>query len=394
MPPGSFLPYKYSRGTIPFFIPLPPGHPPPPHPASPAALLLLPFTVLLLAPSLSCPFFFYPSPSPFHIVSMEFDHAPKTPSYMDAMETSFSNYMDSEYLRYPPSPSSFEQSMDRESSATISVNCVSPLTISANIVPPSPTTFSSLHNHINLAHTLNEAYYSSSSSPPAAPTPIAAPFNPPTRPYTPIDGASISPPSLLGPSYTLSAGEMSSDGLTSGRRSRGSGSHSPPATFPAGTAAAAAAAVPRSLSLSSHRFNPIASPPTRTRAPRRKPTRRDDDSDEEDDDFQPTANSLMGGADSRRETIRKQRIESEQRRRDELRDGYARLKDTLPATNQKSSKVSLLDRATNHVRNLEIAKGELEKRLKEAESEVKHLRHINEVLSVRAVNQQRGIASF
>ena len=46
----------------------------------------------------------------------------------------------------------------------------------------------------------------------------------------------------------------------------------------------------------------------------------------------------------RRETIRKQRIESEQRRRDELRDGYARLKDTLPASNQKSSKVSLLDR--------------------------------------------------
>jgi len=46
----------------------------------------------------------------------------------------------------------------------------------------------------------------------------------------------------------------------------------------------------------------------------------------------------------RRETIRKQRIESEQRRRDELRDGYTRLKETLPTSNQKSSKVSLLDR--------------------------------------------------
>jgi len=51
----------------------------------------------------------------------------------------------------------------------------------------------------------------------------------------------------------------------------------------------------------------------------------------------------------RRETIRKQRIESEQRRRDELRDGYARLKDTLPASNQKSSKVSLLDRGKDHL---------------------------------------------
>jgi len=47
---------------------------------------------------------------------------------------------------------------------------------------------------------------------------------------------------------------------------------------------------------------------------------------------------------SRREEIRRQRIESEQRRRDELRDGYRRLKDALPVSNQKSSKVSLLDR--------------------------------------------------
>ncbi|KAJ7175502.1 hypothetical protein C8R46DRAFT_835843, partial [Mycena filopes] len=85
---------------------------------------------------------------------------------------------------------------------------------------------------------------------------------------------------------------------------------------------------------------------------------------------------------SRPETTRQQRIEPEQRRNAELHDGYARLKDTLPTTNQKSSKVSLLDRATNYVRNLDIAKTELEKRLKEAYSEVKHLGHINEVLSV------------
>ena len=48
----------------------------------------------------------------------------------------------------------------------------------------------------------------------------------------------------------------------------------------------------------------------------------------------------------RRKTIRCQRIESEQRR-DELRDGpdgYHRLKDALPMFNQKSCKVSLLDR--------------------------------------------------
>ncbi|KAF7341997.1 hypothetical protein MVEN_01786800 [Mycena venus] len=147
---------------------------------------------------------------------MEFDYAPKILSYMDAMETSLSKYMDSEYLRYPPSPSSFEQSMDR--------------------FPPQP--------HKPRPHPQRSLLLV---------VVIVAPFNPLTRPYTPNDGAGISPPSLR-------TGEMSWNGLTSGRRSRGSSSHSPPATFSAGSAAAASA-VPRSHSLSSHCFNPIRSPP-------------------------------------------------------------------------------------------------------------------------------------
>ncbi len=51
-------------------------------------------------------------------------------------------------------------------------------------------------------------------------------------------------------------------------------------------------------------------------------------------------------ANTRKEATRRQRIEAEQRRRDELRDGYARLKEVLPVSNQKSSKVSLLERGT------------------------------------------------
>ena len=47
-------------------------------------------------------------------------------------------------------------------------------------------------------------------------------------------------------------------------------------------------------------------------------------------------------ANSRKEAIRKQHIGAEQRWQDELREGYARLKDILPLSNQKSSKVSLL----------------------------------------------------
>ena len=49
-------------------------------------------------------------------------------------------------------------------------------------------------------------------------------------------------------------------------------------------------------------------------------------------------------ATTRKEATRRQRIEAEQRRRDELRDGYSRLKDVLPVSNQKSSKVNLLER--------------------------------------------------
>ncbi|KAJ7833778.1 hypothetical protein B0H14DRAFT_3462466 [Mycena olivaceomarginata] len=109
--------------------------------------------------------------------------------------------------------------------------------------------------------------------------------------------------------------------------------------------------------------------------------------------FQPTANSLVGGAFSRRETIHKQRIDSEQRRRDELRNGYARLKDTLPDTNQKSDKVCLLDRATNHIRNLEIAKGELEKRLEAAERAAARYRRNSSTASVERVHA-RPVGDF
>lgn len=49
-------------------------------------------------------------------------------------------------------------------------------------------------------------------------------------------------------------------------------------------------------------------------------------------------------ASTRKEATRRQRIEAEQKRRDELRDGYAKLKDVLPVSNQKSSKVNLLER--------------------------------------------------
>ncbi|KAG6874426.1 hypothetical protein C0995_015162 [Termitomyces sp. Mi166 len=201
----------------------------------------------------------------------------------------------------------------------------------------------------------------------------------PARPYTPEDGQSVSPPSLT---YQLSAGELSSDGMPSGRRSRAGTTGSSPANVPY------AATIPRS-----HRFNPMShSVRPAARAQHKRKMSRNDDSDEEDEEFMPPAAS--SGNDSRRETIRRQRIESEQRRRDELRDGYARLKETLPASNQKSSKVSLLDRATSHLKYLESMKTRLESQLKAAEQEVHRLRSVNEALMLSTARHTAPPAVF
>jgi hypothetical protein len=87
-------------------------------------------------------------------------------------------------------------------------------------------------------------------------------------------------------------------------------------------------------------------------------------------------------AHSRKEATRRQRIEAEQRRRDELRDGYAKLKEVLPVSNQKSSKVSLLERATNHIVVLEKANQEMQARIANLEQEVLRLRGLNEKISL------------
>lgn len=91
-------------------------------------------------------------------------------------------------------------------------------------------------------------------------------------------------------------------------------------------------------------------------------------------------------AHSRKEATRRQRIEAEQRRRDELRDGYAKLKDVLPVSNQKSSKVSLLERATNHIIYLEKTTQEMQARLLVLEQEVQRLRAVNEKISLGVSN--------
>ncbi|KAJ7070589.1 hypothetical protein C8F01DRAFT_1077067 [Mycena amicta] len=103
------------------------------------------------------------------------------------------------------------------------------------------------------------------------------------------------------------------------------------------------------------------------------------DSDDEDLGYNFTGGENV--ATTRKEATRRQRIEAEQRRRDELRDGYAKLKDVLPVSNQKSSKVSLLDRATTHIANLELENKSLNDRITSLEEEIRHLKAIHDKLT-------------
>ncbi|KAG8955478.1 hypothetical protein FRC04_008829 [Tulasnella sp. 424] len=147
------------------------------------------------------------------------------------------------------------------------------------------------------------------------------------------------------------------------------------------------------------------------REKRRRATKREEDDDDDDEDEDDNINGVLPTSEvsgsppsrrssvdtslfisvvaKRREEIRRQRIESEQRRRDELRDGYRKLKEVLPASNQKSSKVSLLDRATTHIRYLELTTAQMVQKVAELEAETQRLRQVNETLMLSAAERSR-----
>ncbi|KAF8727764.1 hypothetical protein AX14_007041 [Amanita brunnescens Koide BX004] len=190
------------------------------------------------------------------------------------------------------------------------------------------------------------------SSPPHVPIPLSNSPPPPSPDmYDPM-----SPP--------VSGSDTSADGFY--HHSNSSGANSP-------SSSRGTSLVHRHI-----RYNPSPSP---TSSSGRRRRGRSHDSDEEDNMGVAFTENL---AHSRKEATRRQRIEAEQRRRDELRDGYAKLKEVLPISNQKSSKVSLLERATNHIVALEKANKELRERLASLEQEMQRLRSINEKISLTA----------
>jgi hypothetical protein len=216
----------------------------------------------------------------------------------------------------------------------------------------------------------------------------------PQRPYTPID--SITPSLTHLSPQMLSASELSGDG--GAHSSRRSSTGSPDSNRGGAPLPPAHGRAPSSSGTNSTaRYNPLSSSST-TRASRASTKKRskqeDSDDDDDDADFQPSS-SREAGANSpdKREEIRKQRIESEQRRRDELREGYRRLKDALPASNQKSSKVSLLDRAVTHIRYMEMTRQNLQARLNAAEMETQRLRQVNEALMLGTAEQRAAAAA-
>ncbi|KAI0783345.1 hypothetical protein C8Q75DRAFT_726175 [Abortiporus biennis] len=277
----------------------------------------------------------------------------KSADFMDAANPGFYDPLAGlDYLQYPHSPYGISTMED---------------STHPNTVPPSSSPRLGF-NSLNLSNGMSEYTYTSSPNYTTSPA----------RPFTPT--GSIFPGALS----NLSAGELSSDSVGSSRSRRGSGAVSPTPSVPVGSLAA----VPRS-----HRFNPIAATVTRssTRQQKKRAKTGDDEfGSDDDEEFNP---SLPMSNEARREEIRRQRIESEQRRRDELRDGYRRLKDALPVSNQKSSKVSLLDRATTHIRYLEMTQQQLQTRLAQAEAETARLRHVNEALMLGTAEQRHAAAS-
>lgn len=126
------------------------------------------------------------------------------------------------------------------------------------------------------------------------------------------------------------------------------------------------------------RYNPTTPSPTSSSGRRSRGRSRGDSDDDEPDPGQ----FIETLAHSRKEATRRQRIEAEQRRRDELRDGYAKLKDVLPVSNQKSNKVNLLERATSHIITLEKNNQDLQGRIDSLEREIQRLRSLNDKIAL------------
>ncbi|KAF8921845.1 hypothetical protein CPB85DRAFT_3187 [Mucidula mucida] len=202
----------------------------------------------------------------------------------------------------------------------------------------------------------------------------ASPFsNTEPQPYMPENELSISPRAMVS---NLSDGERSS-----GRRSRNSnGSAGSPPSLPY------SATVPRSV-----RYDPVPASARRNsttsrRAQRARRRRNSDESDEYDEDEEYHGSNTSGGpVETRRESVRQQRIESEQKRRDELRKHYDLLREVLPAQQVRLSKVAILAKATEYIRELSIEGRQTKNLVDSMSAELAKMRRVHDSLVARAL---------
>lgn len=207
----------------------------------------------------------------------------------------------------------------------------------------------------------------------------ASPFsNTSPQPYMPGDELSISPRAMIS--------NISDNERSSGRRSRASnGSAGSPPSIPY------AATIPRATR--SDRYDPMSSigrrnSTTSRRVQKARRRRNSDESDEDEDDEEyQGSNASSGPMENRRESVRQQRIESEQRRRDDLRRHYDQLRDVLPPQQVRLSKVSILAKATEYIRELEVKNSHEVSKVENLTAEITRLRQVHDTLIARALPQ-------
>jgi len=154
------------------------------------------------------------------------------------------------------------------------------------------------------------------------------------------------------------------------------------------------ASVPRSMRYISFGGVPSVAHSGRRRS--RRPTKLEN-STNNDGGSSPAHNRAASRALRRLQQIRRPQTGPEQRRRDDLRASYHRLKTAVPThglslvSHPRPSKIALLDRAATRINSLETSRQQLLAKIREVEEEAARLRQVNEALASSAVGQPLAV---
>jgi len=165
--------------------------------------------------------------------------------------------------------------------------------------------------------------------------------------------------------YSFGNTGTASDGQHSARRSLGSN------PLPSSSSGRYAAR--------SRRFDPISVPTPRTSAPAASKNPNSNASNYDWDEGEEEYAQSPGSVDSLQEAVRRQRNVSDQKRRDDLKGGFKRLRSALP-TDRKLSYAELLKYAVQYIMDLIATRDQLKAELETTKDELNayRLRYANE----------------